>query len=257
MHASRCLVLIVLMFAAVAEAGKVKNALFSIFGSKEQKKPESDGFDDEQKDLMDWLSANGFGEYASKDWIEKFDDELAIDSIEDLTSIVEDDEYSGIGISKDVAIKMQEAARKHMLKYFLSSVPLPSGAAPGTYEQLLDKLLARGYDEPDDVADIEEDEADGLGIAKEYLKTLTEYADQWEPRQLFEVILKTYHDPKGGLNPFASEATWRPIVEAFIKAGAREMPDLMTVNAPTVSKEHMSLIHADPRVIQHAGKSEL
>ena len=259
MHAFARLALLVglVVNAQPVEAGKVKSALFNMFGKGKDPKS-ADGIDADQQELMEWLQANGFAEFASKEWIDRFDEDLAYDSIEDLTHLVADDDYTELGIEKPVALKLQEAARKHMLKRFLAAVPLPPGAAPGFFDHLLEPLIAAGYDEPDDVADLEEDEAVGLGVKKEHHKALTSYADEYEARELMHVILVTYQAAEEQPNPFADEAVWRPIVNALVKAGVRSLADVSQLSSPEgITKEHLTLLKNDPRVLQHASKQEL
>ena len=114
----------------------------------------------------------------------KLDDELAYDSSEDMTHLVADDDYNEIGMPFDEAMEIQKLARREMLKRFLKSVPMPAGAAAELFEQHLDALIAAGYDEPDDVADLEEDEAARMGIKSEHMRILTTYAEEYETRLL-------------------------------------------------------------------------
>lgn len=244
----------------IVEGGKVKDALFrSWFGKKEREsKPESK-IDEDQAELLEWLKASGFEEYATHEWIEKFDEDLAYDSIEDLTHLVADEEYEELNIPKETAMKMQDAARKHLMRLFLKAVPLPEGAAPDVFEKLLEPLLAAGYDEPEEVADIEEDEAEGLGIEKAHHKAFVGFADEYEARELLQLILET-HEPTvtGETNPFASEAVWKPMVEAMVKFGVRNLSDVSNLSPMDgLSAEHLAVLKADPRVAAHATKQEL
>ena len=75
-------------------------------------------------------------------------------------------------------MQIQKLARREMLKRFLASVPLPSGASADLFSQHLEALITAGYDEPDDVADLEEDEAERMGISLEHVKILVAYADE-------------------------------------------------------------------------------
>ena len=259
---SRCVLLVLALSAGVAEAGKVRNALFSIFGTKDKNKPgHAPGqFDEDQLELLQWLKSNGFTQYATTEWVNQYDELADGDSIEDLCHLVEEEDYVELKIDKEEAMVIQKAARKTMLERFLKSVPLPPGAAPGVFDNLAEPLLAAGYEDPDDVSDIEEDECESLGIAKSHLSTLVTYAEEFEARELFKIVLTTYQDEKGEPNPFASETVWKPFVEALVKAGARTLEDLTTppfLQVNGVSKAHMLILRSDARVLRHAAKQEL
>lgn len=265
-HRSRCVLFSVLLWCATTvEAGRVRNALFNMFGSKDkdtvksQSQHEGEGFDADQLELMDWFSATGFKQYAVKEWIEKFDDDISYDSIEDFVDLVEDLDHDVVGIEKDTAMKIQVAARKHVLNHFLSAVPLPPGAPADLYVGLLDKLIAKGYDDADDVADLEEDEAEDFGLKPEELKVLATYGEEWEVRQLFHFVMKTYEYAANGFtsNPFESESAWKPMVDGIAKSGVRNLADLYTVTVTGVDKDLFELIKDDPRVRRHEGKQEL
>ena len=163
-----------------------------------------------------------------------------------------------LGIDKEEATKMQEAARKHIMSIFLKSVPLPPGAASDAFEKLLEKLMVAGYDEPDDVADIELDEAEGLGIAKEHYKTLVSYAEEYETRELLQLVFETYEPAGKGPNPFAPAAVWKPLVEVLVKFGVRNLSDISNLSPMEgLSEEHLVLLKGDSRVSAHATKQEL
>lgn len=245
----------------VVGAGRVKQALFgSLFGStKEHTHANGAIADAEQAELIDFLRVNGFGKYAGKEFIEKLDDELAYDSIEDMTHLVADDDYNEIGMPRDDAMQIQKLARREMLKRFLASVPLPQGEAVGLYGKHLDALITAGYDEPDDVADLEEDEAERMGISLDHVKILVNYAEEYETRLLLHVILTTLVDANGQ-TPYSSEAVWRPIVDALVKAGVRSLADVAQLTSADVSgfsTEDLVALQNDPRVLQHTHKQEL
>jgi len=243
------------------EGGRVKQALFgSLFGSKKEHGHADSAFADaELAELIDFLRSNGFGKYASKDYIEKLDDELAYDSIEDMTHLVADDDYREIDMSFDDAMQIQKLARREMLKRFLASVPLPAGEAPGLFGKHLDALMAAGYDEPDDVADLEEDEAERMGITLDHVKVLVNYAEEYETRLLLHVILTTLVDANGR-TPYAAEAAWRPVVDSLVKAGVRSLTDvaqLASADVAGLATADLVALQADPRVQQHSQKQEL
>ena len=93
-------------------------------------------------------------------------------------------------------MQIKSSAKREMLKRFLAQVPLPPGKEANFYGQHLDALIKAGYDEPDDVADLEEDEATLIGIPAEHLKGLVNYAEEYETRELLHIILVTHTDHK-------------------------------------------------------------
>ena len=262
MRLARTIPLLLLLLPDTACGGRVKQALFgSIFGSKkgDHFHADSRAADKEQAELVDFLRANGFGKYAHKDYIEKLDEELAYDAIEDMTHLVADNDYLEINMPHDDAVQIQRLARYEMLKRFLSSVPLPKDAEPKLFTQHLDALIAAGYDEPDDVADLEEEESEAMGISQEHARILTTYAEEYETRLLLHVIITTLTDASGGL-PYASEAKWRPMVDALIKVGVRSLKDVLDLTSAAVSgiaKDDLVALQNDPRVLRHAQKQEL
>lgn len=244
----------------------------SLFGNEAVKKGAVYS-DAEQQEMVEWLASHGFGDYATKEWIEKFDDEAAYDSIDDLTQIVDEEEYTDLGMDRETAVKIQEAARKTMMEKFVRSVPLPEGAKPGVFDALLvDQLIAAGYDEPNEVEDLDEGEAAGMGIDNAHYKTLTTYAEEFEAREIFRVVLQTYAieqqiakggsnsspDPNAPPNPFASEAVQAAVVEGLIKSGVRKLEQVLTAKPHAgLTEELLELLKADPRIAQQATKSEL
>ena len=289
------LLLVLLAALGSVNGGRVKQALFGSFFGEPRKHTHADSAmaDAEQAELVDFLRMNGFGKYAGKDFIAKLDDELAYDSIEDMTHLVADDDYTEIDMPREDAMQIQKLARREMLKRFLASVPLPSGASADLFSQHLEALITAGYDEPDDVADLEEDEAERMGISLEHVKILVAYADevraqpaykansavfrifraccyadapsrtvacsQYETRLLLHVILTTHTDDNGGM-PYSSESAWRPIVDALVKSGVRSLADvaqLTTTDVPSVHKDDLKALQNDPRVLRHTQKQEL
>jgi len=252
--------LLLLLCAEHASCGRVRNALFGsgLFSSGRNAEGNGDYHTDaDQKELIAFLKAEGFGKYATKEYIAKMDDVLAHDSIEDMTHLVADDEYSEIGMEREDALHIQKAARREMLKRFLASVPLPEGKPADFYQQHLDALIKAGYDEPDDVADLDEEEAQGLGIDAEHINILVNYAEEYETRELLQVILVTLVDAKGA-TPYSAESAWRPIVDALVKAGIRSLNEVsQRESVPGVPQEDLHRLQNDARLLQYAQKQEL
>ena len=144
-----------------------------------------------------------------------------------------------------------------MLKRFLQKVPLPEGKPADFYLKHLDGLIKAGYDEPDDVADLEADEAQTIGIEVDHLKSLVAYADEYDTRELLHIILVTLVDSEGAM-PYTEEAKWRPIVDALLKAGVRTLEDVAAkIEVPGLAAADLTRLHNDRRVLQHAQKQEL
>jgi len=241
-----------------ADGGKVKDALFRrIFGA-EKKAEHNKKFDAEQAELMAWLNAAGFSKYATEEWLEKFDEDMAYDSVEDMAHLVADEDYEELGIAKEEAIRLQEGARKYLMKKFLDNVPLSEGATRGDYTKLLEPLFAAGYDEPDAIADIEMDEARDLGIEKAHYKPLVTFSEEYEIRELLQVIFETYEPVAGVENPFASATVWKPMIDVMAKYGVRSLSDVSNLSPMEgLSSENLAALKADPRVATHATKQEL
>lgn len=252
-------VALALLCIAGVSGGRVRQAIFGrIFGQGKPEVPHPDT-DADQAELIDFLKHHGFAKYAGNEFIQKLDDVLAYDSIEDMTHLVADDDYTEIGIQHDEALDIQKAARREMLKRFLASVPLPANEAHGFWLPYLDPLIAAGYDEPEDVADLEDVDAQMIGIEMDHVKILITWAEEFDARELLHIILTTLVGPKGEM-PYVAEAVHRPIINAFVKAGVRNLGDVSTLTTnevPSISKEDLQRIQNDHRVQQHANKQEL
>jgi hypothetical protein len=261
-------VLVVLAAASLlASAADVKgqNKFFGvpIFNGKKQAADggaaatSEDGED--QTELAAFLTNLGFAKYASREFLDKLDDELAYDSIEDMTYILDDDEYAEVGMSKEDATTIHEAAQREMLRRFLAAVPVEAGMEPGGFVKHLDKLYAAGYEEPEDLEDIEEEEASELGLTLAEVKILASRAEEHEARELMTTMLVTYRD-SDGTNPFKDEEVWRPMVEALVAAGCETLQDVGHLSSGEVtglSDENLAKLQGDPRVLAHTRKQEL
>lgn len=256
--------LVLLLFSQLdgTSAGKVKKAIFGdLFGSEKHAHVDQALADAEQAELVAFLKKHGFEKYASDEFIEILDEELAYDSIEDMTHLVADEDYNEVDMPLEDAEKIQAAARREMMRRFLASVPLPitSEDSSEVYVKHLDPLIAAGFDEPDNVAELQEDEAVKMGIAKESVKILTTYAEEYETRLLLHVVLTTHLDASGH-KPYSSEAAWRPFVDALVKAGVRSLSDLAqltSADVPSIATKDLVALQNDPRVLQHTAKQEL
>lgn len=252
-----------LMCLTDVSGARVKNAIFGMFGSSRKSASQEHVHDAEQLEMIEFLTNHGFGQYANKEYVAKLDDEIACDSIDDLSHIIEDEEYDEVGMPREHAETIQKLARRELLKRFLVSVPLPEGAAPDLFTQHLGALIKAGYDEPEDVADLEEDEAaEMLGIRGENFKVLSTHAEEYYARELLQIILTSLVDTTTTphTTPYASETIWRPMMEMLVKAGVRNLGDLSQITAtavPNMAKEDLVRIQADPRVLQHTPKQEL
>ena len=123
----------------------------------------------------------------------------------------------------------------------------------------LDKLYAAGYEEPEDLEDIEEEEASELGLTLAEVKILASRAEEHEARELMTTMLVTYRD-SDGTNPFKDEEVWRPMVEALVAAGCETLQDVGHLSSGEVtglSDENLAKLQGDPRVLAHTRKQEL
>lgn len=260
MRGTPLLLALLALSAGAGEAGKVKNAIFGgLFNAKHAKHHHA-VTDAEQAELAEWLTGLGYAKYASKEFIGKLDEELAADSISDMVDLMDDDEYAEVGMRKEDAEAISKAATREMLKRFLASVPAAPGSPAGTYAPYLDKLLAANYDDPDDIADLEEDEGVQIGLTSEQVAHLVTWADEFEGRETLRFLLTTYRPPDAGPNPFAADAVWKPMMESLVKAGVRSIVDLGRLSAadvPAVKAEDMAKLLSDPRVVASRGKQEL
>ena len=109
----------ILSLAASATAGRVRQAnagvpVQGLLGSQFDYRP-----DEDQKNMVAFLKAQGFEKYTTKEFVVRLDEELACDSIEDLAILPEDEEYRELGITTEEAEKIGRAAQRELLRRFL------------------------------------------------------------------------------------------------------------------------------------------
>jgi len=185
--------IIALVHIVAARDVKSADKLFGvpIFGAKRGKGVDKEHSTSDEEELAEWLSSLGYTQYASPEFIAKLDDVLAYDSIEDFASIFEDEEYDEIGIPKEEAQKLEQAAKREMLGRFLAAIPVLEGSEAGMYVKHVDALLDAGFDDPEDVEDLEEGQGEKMGLTKEEVALFIRRASEHETRGVFHSILET------------------------------------------------------------------
>ena len=207
--------------------------------------------------MVAFLKAQGFEKYTTKEFVVRLDEELACDSIEDLAILPEDEEYRELGITTEEAEKIGRAAQRELLRRFLLSVPLPNGSTTGYYAQFVDALFEAGYEELDDIEDLEADDAKELGLTREEAVYLASKAEEWEARAMFNALLWTY-ESSGRTFPFREEAVLTQISSALIAAGLRTLEDVgRAKDVPGILVEDLVKLQGSPSVLEHTRKQEL
>jgi len=246
--------------AYAREGGKAGSLFKSLFGVTTKERTVY--ADPDQAALVDWLVQHDFQEYSSKEWIERWDDELDYDCIEDFTYLVADEEYEEIGIPLETAKKMQDAARRTMMEKFLAAVPIPEEADEDVFTKLINPLIAQGYDEPETVADLTEQDAKQMAMDTAHYNQLVTYGAEWEIRELLHMILITFDAGEGQANPFEHRGVRKPMIDALLKSGVKKLEDIYTVPVETteyygIQKNLLQALKRDPRVSAHEKKQEL
>lgn len=207
----------------------------------------------EQAELAIFLKGIGYPQYATPEFIQKMDEQLAYDSIEDLAYMEEDDDMvTELGISTEDVEVIQEAAHKELLRRFLVDLP------GGSLVRHLDQLYEEGFEEIEDLEDLDENDVGGVeggvpGLSLEEIELLSEQAELHGARQLLTILLAT-------IVPFRDPAVHKPRVEALLAAGVRTFRDLGNLTAGEVaglSDADLALVQSDKRVLAQMNKSEL
>eukprot|EP00966_Prymnesium_polylepis_P171491 3964834-Prymnesium_polylepis.1 len=125
----------VLALAGVASAGRVRqaNSGVPVQGLRGTRSPVKFSPDDDQAVMTAFLVELGFTQYATADFVSRLDEELACDSIEDLATLHDDEEYRALGISNEDAEKIGTAAQVELVKRFLLTIPHENGTMTGYY----------------------------------------------------------------------------------------------------------------------------
>jgi len=215
--------------------------------------------DSDQVAMAAFLTAQGFAKYATKEFVARMDEELDCDSIEDLAMLHEDEEYGELGISTEDAEKIGKAAQKELVRRFLAAVPLPNGTLTGEYEKFLTVLWDAGFEEVDDVEDLEAEEAKELGMTAEEAQHLADKADEWGAKDIFVGLLYMFEEADG-TRPFREESARSPVLDALLKARLRTLEDLgraAATDVPGISAVDLAKLQASPRVLETLRKQEL
>jgi len=246
---------------ASANADPKKKGLFGvpIFGVEGKPAAEAEELEDSQIELAQWLTEIGFDRYNGTDFLRKLDENLAYDSIADMTDLIEDDEFDQVGMTREDAIKIQKAAEREMMLRFLKSLDQGNHEEPDFFTKQVDKLIEMGYDEPDDLVDLEFEEVRELGFSESDLKQIVAYADEYDARALLETIITTFRDQDNKLR-FVDKQQIKNMIEELIDAAVDDLTDLAHLehsDVPGIPHDDFRALQSDPRVRAHARKVEL
>jgi len=245
--------------AAVKEKGMFGVPIFGVGGKSPELRHDQDHDEEDRKELAAWLTDLGYAKFATKEWLDKFDEELAYDSIEDMTYLMDDDEFTEVGMDREDAVKIEAAAKRHIMNQFLVTVPVLQGSKENLYTNLVEKLLAAGYDEPDDVADMEEDEFGKFELTPKEAQHLIDQAEQYDARELLTTFLSTYRDETNE-QIFRPKDVMQPMLEDLLAAGVEGFSDIVKLtkaDLKVISEKDLAKLQSDPRVLAHSRKQEL
>merc|ERR1719263_147222 len=145
------------------------------------------------------------------------------------------------------------------MNQFLVTVPVLKGSKENIYTDLVEKLLAAGYDEPDDVADMEEDEFGKFGLTPKEAQHLIDQAEQYDARELLTTFLSTYRDETNE-QIFRPKDVMQPMLEDLLAAGVEGFSDIVKLtkaDLKVISEKDLAKLQSDPRVLAHSRKQEL
>jgi len=209
----------------------------------------------EEAELVQFLTNNGFAQYAAPAFIQEMKDTLGYGSLEDLGALEDDDAHLQVGMPEEHAEAIQEAALKELLRRFLANLESPTG---GSMVKHLERLVEHGYEDIEDLEDIEADEADELGLTQAEIDTLIAKAELNTARVVLTGLLRLHRDSSGF--PFRDTEVYQPMLDALIDADVTDLEDIAGLKPGQVkglSDENLTKLQSDPRVLEMVNKSEL
>jgi len=209
----------------------------------------------EQRELAEFLRQRGFDRYATVEYVMKLHSEVSVDSLADIAKIFETDDYRSVGMAIRDAATIQRAAILELLKRFLASVP-PLGDAPmGVYEKYAQTLAYAGYQEVEDVADLDEEDAPEFGMTAADVVHLVKYANAEESRTAISRLLSK-HRAANGMLAYGSLAEVSDITDAFVKAGVTTIERLGRLQKPVPGIDDATLrdLQHDPVVVNELSR---
>lgn len=209
----------------------------------------------EKAELVKFLVDLGYVQYATPEFISKMD-ALGYDSIEDLPNLAQEDDYEELGMPEKHAEKIEEAALKELLRRFLAAIP------EGSMEKHLDRFIENDYDEIEDLEDLDEDDAEELGLTAKEIEVLSHRAEMHVARTVVTWLLRTHRDRSQPSSefPFREPAVYKPLLEALLEAGVTEVEDVAHLKPGQVaglSDADLAKLQSDPRVLETVNKAEL
>lgn len=209
----------------------------------------------EKAELVKFLVDLGYVQYATPEFISKMD-ALGYDSIEDLPNLAQEDDYEELGMPEKHAEKIEEAALKELLRRFLAAIP------EGSMEKHLDRFIENDYDEIEDLEDLDEDDAQELGLTAKEIEVLSPRAEMHVARTVVTWLLRTHRDRSQPSSefPFREPAVYKPLLEALLEAGVTEVEDVAHLKPGQVaglSDADLAKLQSDPRVLETVNKAEL
>ncbi|KAL1530381.1 hypothetical protein AB1Y20_001288 [Prymnesium parvum] len=240
---------------AVKHVRKAKNTGVPVQGLHD---PANASPDEDQMDMVRFLMAHGFETFATKEFIERLDDDLAIDSIDDLASIQEDTDHLSLGISEETAARLSIAAQKELLRRFLSTIPdRKTNKETGVYAKLVDKLYDNGFTDVDEIEDLEDTDAETLGISADDAMYLSQKAEEWEARGTFIWLLSSFQDSNGSF-PFREKSLLSSMLASMLAAGMRSLLDVKgATSVPGIPSADVAKLQRSPLIQELAHKQEL
>jgi len=245
---------VLVAFLSISITGK-KTGGVPIMGGKSTRGEHISHTPVEHAELVKFLVDLGYVQYATPEFVRKMD-ELGYDSIEDLPNLADDEAYEELAMPEKHAEKIQEAALKELLRRFLAAIP------EGSMEKHLERFIENDYDEIEDLEDLDEDEAEELGLTAKQIEVLSHRAELHVARTVVTELLRTYRDRSQPSSefPFRDAAVYKPLLEAIIEAGVTELEDVVHLKPGQVvglSDADLTKLQSDPRVLETVNKAEL
>ena len=92
----------------------------------------------------------------------------------------------------------------------------------------MDRFIENDYDEIEDLEDLDEDDAQELGLTAKEIEVLSHRAEMHVARTVVTWLLRTHRDRSQPSSefPFREPAVYKPLLEALLQAGVTEVEDV-------------------------------
>jgi len=260
-----CCKLVVLVFFGLAGAVRPeKDKKVPIMGGA--KATADSDLSQDQAAMKEFLVKLGFEKYTTKEYMEMWDEEVAADSVYDLTSLMDDEEYTSMKeMTLEEARKIAIGARRTIVGEMFDSMELEEGDRAKLKSITMKLVQSESVDwELDDVTELDDDEAESLGLSAEQNDMLAEAGERFVAFMLLSRFLRSFELPDGskGPNSWVDRADDKAFIDCLYEGGVEDLTDLAHARlsdfkGDCVTADQLEELQAEPRIQHMMNKSEL